>query len=99
MDDAGFGEPAILQHGHPLPAHPVLLAAPPKHVPPQARDVKAEGRQGGEVGRDGVIGIEAPHHLFQPAPLCIDRLVHAAAQRLLDRPQGGAHAIDAGLPF
>src|SRR5207245_1726646 len=68
VSDAGSGEPAIFQYGHPLPVRRVLLAAPAKRAPPEVGQVVAEVPQGAGVGRDRVIGEEAP---ARPAPASV----------------------------
>src|SRR2546421_1600425 len=76
MRDAGPWEPAILERGDPRPRRRVLLAAPAKRAPPQVGDVVTEVPEGGGVGRDRVVGIEATHDPPKPSALLVDRLVH-----------------------
>src|SRR5207237_4615398 len=82
MGDAGSWEPAILELGHPRPRRCVLLAAPAKRAPPEVGEVVAEVPERAGIGRDRVIGVEAPRDLPQPGALLVDRLMHPAAQRL-----------------
>src|ERR1700682_4119137 len=51
MKDAGFWEKVVGQLANPSPRHAILLAAPPKHTPPQVDDVVAERPQCATVGR------------------------------------------------
>src|SRR6202035_4813091 len=61
MCDSRLGKPPILQHGHPLPRHRPFLAASTKCPPPEIGDVVAEVAERHRIGRDSMIGVEAPH--------------------------------------
>src|SRR5258708_38352071 len=97
--EAGSWERAILRLGHRRPRRCVLLAAPAKRAPPQVGEVVAEVPERAGIGRDRAVGVEAPRDLPQPGALLVDRLMHPAAQRLLDRPQRAAHPVAARLPL
>jgi hypothetical protein len=99
MRDARFGQPSILQHGHPPPRHRPLLTTPTWRAPPEVGDIEAEVPECRRIGRDGMISVEAHHHPPQPRSLRVDCLVRPSTQRLLDHLQLGAHPVAARLPL
>src|ERR1700686_2694395 len=97
--DARYRAPPaqIPASGIPAPgSHLGCLAT--KRPPPEIGDVMAEVRKRRRVGRNSMIGVEAHHDPAQPRPLLIDCLMHSSTQRVLNRPQRGAHPVAARLP-
>jgi hypothetical protein len=80
MKDAGFRKKEVGQLLDPRPCGAVLLAAAPKHTPPEAGYVETEGPQCTKIGRHCVVGKEAGDDLTQPNPLLRDGLVHSLPQ-------------------
>jgi hypothetical protein len=99
MEDAGFREKGVRQLLDPLPCGAVLLAAAPKHTPPQAGYVEAEARQCAKIRRHCVVCKEAGDDLPQPVPLLRDGLMHSLPQLCFDLLELGRHAVTSGLPL
>jgi len=89
MPEFRAGQPTGRDPHHPLAGQPVPLAAPAKAVLPGAQDVPVEGIESAEVGRNGVVIVEAVQHQPQVAPLIRDRQVPHPAQGGLDLPELG----------
>jgi hypothetical protein len=75
--DSRFGKPVVRQLREPVPAHIVLLAAPPKRAPPEFSDKAVERVKRATVRRHGVVIEVAADDLLQPFPLYGYRLMHA----------------------
>src|SRR4029077_6456860 len=93
VEDPGFGEPLVCERPNLLPGHPVFLAAPPERTPPEIDDVVAEGHEGADFGRRGVVVGEAADHLLEPLALFADRPMHPPSQFFLDFLELGPHAV------
>ena len=74
------------------------LAAPPEAVLPVTQEVPVEGIEGAEVGRNGVVIVEAVQHQPQVAPLLRDRQVPHPAQVGLDLPELSVQPLAYGVP-
>ena len=55
MEDDRFREPVVYQLRHPVPRHPILLAAPPQRAPPEVGDMVPEHMQCMGIGRHCMI--------------------------------------------
>src|SRR6202162_3585097 len=98
MKDSRDREPVAGQLPHSVPRHAMFLTAPPQRTQPDALNVVPECFQRLPVGRDGVIGEEAPDDLLKPSRLLGDRLMHAPSHLLLDGLELCPHSIAPGFP-
>src|SRR5580704_7174694 len=98
MKDSRGREPVVGQLPHSVPRQVMLLTAPPQRTQPDALDVVPERFQRLPVGRDGVIGEEAPDDLLKPSPLLGDWFMHTPSQLLLDGLELRPHSIAPGFP-
>src|SRR5271166_3788043 len=93
MRDAGGREPPCFESAHPLPGHPVALAAAPKRPVPVPRDLFAECRHGLDVAGDRVVGGVSAHHAAQPLSLLWDGPVPALHEQGVHLAQLGRHFL------
>src|SRR5205085_9528256 len=93
MQNARCGQPAIEEWANALPTDIWPLTAVAKRAPPQALQSMPEGVHRPEISRHGVVLIEALGNAPQPCPDLVQRLVHPAAQRLLDLLQLCHHPL------
>src|SRR5260370_20984642 len=72
MRDPGGREPPCFKPAHPLPGHPMALAAAPQRPAPVPRDLFSECRHGIDIAGNRVVGDVPAHHAAQPFSLLWD---------------------------
>src|SRR5450755_2588009 len=93
MRDAGGREPPCFEPAHPLPGHPVALAAAPKRPVPVPRDLFSECRHCVDVAGNRVVGGVPAHHAAQPLSLLWDGPVTALPEQGVHLAQLGRHLL------
>ena len=83
----------MFEPAHPLPGHPVALAAAPQRPVPVPRDLFAERRHRGDVAGDRVVGGVPAHHAAQPLSLLRDGPVTALHEQGVHLAQLGRHFL------
>src|SRR5258708_951576 len=87
MGYPGSGQPTSRQPVHVCPRRSILLATPAQGAAPEFNDMVAERRERSDVGGNGMVGKEAPHHRPQPSSLLSHVLVPASPKVLTDFQQ------------
>ena len=93
MRDAGGREPPCFESAHPLPGHPVALAAAPQRPAPVPRDLFSECRHGMDVAGNRVVRDVPAHHAAQPLSLLRDGPVTALHEQGVHLAQLGRHSL------